>query len=67
MFRLFCSPDIKEEAVDSRAEVKSFDKSKLKHVKTKEEVTLPGAGGWLICQHDVTQGIKQALCSQTCQ
>ena len=41
----FMSSDIKEEAVDSRAEVKSFDHSKLKHVKTQEKVTLPGAGG----------------------
>ena len=39
------SSDIKEEAVDSRAEVKSFDHSKLKHVETQEKVTLPGAGG----------------------
>lgn len=43
--------DIKEEAIDSRAEVKSFDHSKLKHVKTEEKVTLPGAGGlylWIL-------------------
>ena len=39
------SLDIKEEAIDSRAEVKSFDHSKLKHVETSEKVTLPGAGG----------------------
>ena len=39
------SSDIKEEAVDSRAEVKSFDHSKLKHVETQEKVTLPGPGG----------------------
>lgn len=37
--------DIDEEAVDSRAEVKTFDKAQLKHVETKEENTLPGAGG----------------------
>ena len=37
--------DIKEEAIESRAEVKSFDHSKLKHVETEEKVTLPGAGG----------------------
>ena len=42
-FLLFA--DIDEEAKDSRVEVKTFDKSKLKHVDTKEENTLPGAGG----------------------
>ena len=31
--------------MDSRVEVKTFDKSQLKHVETKEENTLPGAGG----------------------
>ena len=41
----FMSSDIEEEAADSRAEVKSFDHSKLKHVETQEKVTLPGAGG----------------------
>ena len=37
--------DIDEETVHSRAEVKVFDKSQLKHVDTKEENPLPGAGG----------------------
>ena len=37
--------DIKEEAIDSRAEVKSFDHSKLKHVETSEKNSLPNAGG----------------------
>ena len=32
---------IKEEAVDSRAEVKSFDHGKLKHVETEEKNPLP--------------------------
>ena len=32
---------IKEEAIDSRAEVKSFDHSKLKHVETEEKNALP--------------------------
>ena len=44
---LFYFADIDDEAIDSRAEVKSFDKNKLKHVDTKEENTLPGAGGHL--------------------
>jgi len=44
MFSLLFA-DIDEEAKDSRVEVKTFDKSKLKHVDTKEENTLPGAGG----------------------
>ena len=30
--------------VDSRAEVKSFDKSNLKNVNTQEKNTLPNAG-----------------------
>lgn len=33
--------DIREEAIDSRAEVKSFDHSKLKHVETQEKNPLP--------------------------
>ena len=41
----FNQADVKEEAINSRAEVKSFDHNKLKHVKTQEKVTLPGAGG----------------------
>ena len=41
----FCSSVIEEEKADSRAEVKSFDHSKLKHVETSEKVMLPGAGG----------------------
>lgn len=48
---LFDQTDVKEEAINSRAEVKSFDHNKLKHVETQEKVTLPGAGGqfvWLI-------------------
>ena len=36
---------IKEESVDSRAEVKSFDHNKLKHVETQEKNVLPSAGG----------------------
>jgi len=35
--------DIREEAIDSRAEVKSFDHSKLKHVETQEKNPLPTA------------------------
>merc|ERR1711962_1991890 len=34
---------IDEEAVNSRAEVKSFDQSKLKHVETSEKNPLPTA------------------------
>lgn len=45
MTNLIWFSDIDEEAVDSRAEVKTFDKNQLKHVETKEENTLPGAGG----------------------
>ena len=37
------SADIKEEAIDSRVEVKTFDQSKLKHTKTEEKNTLPTA------------------------
>ena len=33
------------EKVDSRAEVKAFDKSELKHVETDEKTVLPTAGG----------------------
>ena len=44
MFSLLFA-DIDEEAKDSRVEVKTFDKSKLKHVDTKEENRLPRAGG----------------------
>lgn len=36
---------IAEEAIDSRAEVKSFDKSSLKHVETEEKKNLPTAQG----------------------
>ena len=32
---------IKEEAIDSRAEVKVFDQTKLKHVETEEKNPLP--------------------------
>lgn len=35
--------DIKTEAVETRAEVKSFDQSTLKHVKTEEKNPLPDA------------------------
>ena len=35
---------IQDERVDSRAEVKSFDKSNLKHVDTVEKNPLPDAG-----------------------
>ncbi len=34
-------PVIKEEAIESRAEVKAFDTSKLKHVETAEKNPLP--------------------------
>ena len=34
---------IKEEATESRAEVKSFDHSKLKHVETEEKNPLPSS------------------------
>ena len=34
---------IKEEAVESRAEIKSFDQGKLKHVETEEKNPLPTA------------------------
>ena len=37
---LFCTV-IKEEVADSRAEVKSFDHGKLKHVETQEKNPLP--------------------------
>ena len=38
------TPDvIKEELTESRAEVKSFDSSKLKHVETEEKNPLPTA------------------------
>ena len=40
---------IKEEAVDSRAEVKSFNKSDLKHVKTEEKHFMPSAQGKVLC------------------
>lgn len=36
---------IAEEAIDSRAEVKSFDKHSLKHVETEEKTSLPTAQG----------------------
>ena len=36
---------IEEEAKDTRAEVKSFDHSKLKHVETKEKDSVPTADG----------------------
>lgn len=35
---------IQDELVESRAEVKSFDKSHLKHVDTIEKNPLPDAG-----------------------
>ena len=47
MVSLFYSTVIELEKVDSRAEVKSFDKAELKHVRTEEKVTLPTAGGKL--------------------
>lgn len=40
---------IKEEAVESRAEVKSFNKSGLKHVETEEKHFMPSAQGKLLC------------------
>lgn len=36
---------ITEEAIDSRAEVKKFDKTNLKHVETEEKTSLPTAQG----------------------
>ena len=42
-FFLFPTTAIKEELVGSRVEVKSFDKSKLNHVETKEKNPLPNA------------------------
>jgi hypothetical protein len=39
---------IQDELVDSRAEVKSFDKSSLKHVDTVEKNALPDAGSMFI-------------------
>ena len=36
---------IDEETKDTRAEVKSFDHSKLKHVETKEKESVPTADG----------------------
>ena len=36
---------IDEEAIDSRAEVKKFDKTSLKHVETEEKKSLPTAQG----------------------
>ena len=38
-----CALVIEEEKADSRAEVKSFDKSKLKHVETEEKNPTPTA------------------------
>ena len=38
---LFIISVIQEEAADSRAEVKSFDQGKLKHVETAEKNPLP--------------------------
>jgi len=37
--------EIKEEAADTRAEVKTFDHSKLKHVETEEKNKLPKQSG----------------------
>ena len=37
--------EIKEEAVETRAEVKTFDHSKLKHVEPQEKNTLPKQSG----------------------
>lgn len=37
----YSSAVIKEESIDSRAEVKSFDHGKLKHVETQEKNQLP--------------------------
>ena len=37
--------EIKEEAKETRAEVKSFDHSKLKHVETEEKNPLPKQSG----------------------
>jgi len=36
---------IEEEKADSRAEVKTFDQSKLKHVEPQEKNTLPKQSG----------------------
>ena len=45
VFIAFFFAVIKEESIDSRAEVKSFDHNKLKHVETQEKNQLPSAGG----------------------
>ena len=37
--------EIKEEATETRAEVKTFDHSKLKHVETQEKNALPSKSG----------------------
>lgn len=37
--------EIKEEATETRAEVKTFDHSKLKHVETEEKNALPSKSG----------------------
>ena len=37
--------EIKEEAAETRAEVKTFDHSKLKHVEPQEKNTLPKQSG----------------------
>ena len=36
---------IAKETIDSRAEVKKFDKTSLKHVETEEKKSLPTAQG----------------------
>lgn len=43
-----CCLAIREEKIESRAEVKEFDKNKLNHVETVEKNQLPNAGGTLI-------------------
>ena len=37
--------EIKQEATETRAEVKTFDHSKLKHVETEEKNALPSKSG----------------------
>ena len=58
---IFEHADVKEEAINSRAEVKSFDHSKLKHVETEEKVSLPGAGGKFLKTANPNPALQLAL------
>ena len=56
VYDVFAFPNfsaIREELVNSRAEVKSFDKSKLQHVETKEKNPLPDAQCRFILNSDL--------------